>query len=94
MVEHVSVGSEDPESSVSRHILGVLDPLLGRFTARRALELAAGQCGATLDSLGAATIEGVCDGLRPMLRTLIGAGATAEVLAAIARPYRSEGGQR
>lgn len=81
---------DEPASAVSRHILDVLDPLLGRFTARRALELVTGQCGATPDGLDVEMLERVCEGLRPMLRTLVGAGATTEVLDAIARPYRSD----
>jgi hypothetical protein len=78
------------DDGVSRHVLGVLEPLLGRFTARKALELAADQCGGNVESLEPAAIACICERLHPMLRTLVGAATASEVLDAIASPYATE----
>jgi hypothetical protein len=78
------------EGQVSQHVLAVLEPLLGRFTARKALELAAEQCERTLEGLGAGDVACVCERLHPMLRTLLGAATASEVLAAIAAPFTRE----
>jgi hypothetical protein len=79
-----------PESAVARHVLEVLDPLVGRFTARKATELVAQQCGATLDSLRPQDVPDLCDRLRPMLRTLLGKATAESVLANIARPFGTQ----
>jgi hypothetical protein len=81
---------EHPPSLLSRHIVEVLDPLLGPFTARRAAELAAEHCGVTPAALGPDQLDAVCDRLRPMLRTLLGATVTDRVLHSIGRPFRRE----
>lgn len=82
------------DEQVSQHVLDVLEPLLGRFTARKAMELAAQQCGATPATLGAADIGCVCERLHPMLRTLVGAATATEVLAAIVRPFAAQEGSQ
>ena len=84
---------EQGGSELARHMMNVLDPFLGRFTARQAVMLAASQCGATLETLGPASLGAACDQLRPMLRTLLGAATAREVLEAIAAPDR-DGGPR
>jgi hypothetical protein len=78
------------DDSVSGRVLAVLEPLLGRFTARKALELAAEQCDSTLEALAPADIDCVCARLQPMLRTLVGAATASEVLEAIAAPFVEE----
>jgi hypothetical protein len=83
---------EQGASELARHMMSVLDPLLGRFTARQAVMLAASQCGVELETLGPESLERACEQLRPMLRTLLGAATAREVLEAIAAPYR--GGER
>jgi hypothetical protein len=70
-------------------MMRALDPLLGRFTARQAVMLAASQCGAEIETLGPESLERACEHLRPMLRTLLGAATAREVLDAIAAPYRA-----
>lgn len=79
-------------SEVARHVLEALEPLVGRFTARKAVELVAQQCGAGLDTLEAPHVPEICEHLRPMLRTLLGATTTDNVLATIVAPYRSTSG--
>jgi hypothetical protein len=83
---------EQAASELARHMMSVLDPFLGRFTARQAVALAASQCGATLETLAPDSLQAACAQLRPMLRTLLGAATAREVLDAIARPYRGGGG--
>ena len=81
---------EQGASELAQHMMNVLDPFLGRFTARQAVMLAASQCGASLETLALESLERACEQLRPMLRTLLGAATTREVLEAIARPYRGQ----
>jgi hypothetical protein len=82
------------DERVSQHVLEVLEPLLGRFTARKAVELATQQCGATVETLVPADVPCVCERLHPMLRTLVGAATATEVLEAIARPFETEASTR
>jgi hypothetical protein len=81
---------QGPPSLMSRHIVEVLEPLLGPHTARRAAELAAEHCGVTAATLAPEHFDAVCERLRPMLRTLLGATVTDRVLHSIARPFRRE----
>ena len=59
---------------VEAAVLEVLEPLLGRFTARRALSLA---CPKTMTD---PNIDAVLARLQPMLRTLLGAAAAEHAL--------------
>lgn len=59
---------------VEAAVLEVLEPLLGRFTARRALALA---CPPNMTE---PNIDAVLTRLRPMLRTLLGAAAAEHAL--------------
>jgi len=60
------------ESQLSRVVHEVLTPLLGRHTARKALELACQKSGTAVARLGDAELPVVIDNLMPMLRTLLG----------------------
>jgi hypothetical protein len=61
-----------PEAAVR-----LLEPLIGKMTARKAVELAC-RSGEDLTS--------VVEGLRPMLRTLLGSATAEHVLAQLAAP--------
>lgn len=84
--------SEGPatDSPTTRRVIAALEPLLGRFTARKAVELSATQCGTTLVDLDSRSIADLCERLRPVLRTLLGAPAAGEVLSKIAQRAKLE----
>lgn len=72
------------DSPMSREVIELLEPLLGRFTARKAVEIAAEQCGTTLEDFEAVSTACVCERLRPVLRTLLGAQKASSLLRSIA----------
>jgi hypothetical protein len=53
-------------------IYNVMAPLLGQFTAKNAIALACRKTGRDVDLLTPADGKDVSEGLRPMLRTLLG----------------------
>ncbi|MEZ4380656.1 MAG: hypothetical protein R3A79_04885 [Nannocystaceae bacterium] len=61
-------------------VIEFLEPTLGKLTARKALELVAKRIKKEPEQLRASDIDKVCDGLRPMLRTLLGAATTQQLL--------------
>ncbi|MBN2493122.1 MAG: hypothetical protein JXR96_00920 [Deltaproteobacteria bacterium] len=71
-------------NAVYELLYGVLSPLLGKLTGRKAIELACEQCGLLLARLKPGDYEALRERLRPMMRTLIGQGPTERVLDAIA----------
>lgn len=73
------------DSPLSREVIALLEPLLGRFTSRKAVQLAVEQCGTSLEALDAPSVECVCARLRPVLRTLLGAPTASRLLEQIAR---------
>ncbi|MBK8264267.1 MAG: hypothetical protein IPK80_23370 [Nannocystis sp.] len=64
----------------SKTVIEFLEPTLGKLTARKALELVATRNGVRPEQLRESDIDKVCDGLRPMLRTLLGAATTQQLL--------------
>ena len=64
----------------SKTVTDFLEPTLGKLTARKALELVATRHGMKPEDLRPADIDKVCDGLRPMLRTLLGAATAQQIL--------------
>ncbi|HRI07362.1 MAG TPA: hypothetical protein PKW35_06075 [Nannocystaceae bacterium] len=64
----------------SKTVIDFLEPTLGKLTARKAIELVATRNGVKPEDLSARDIDKVCDGLRPMLRTLLGAATTQQIL--------------
>jgi hypothetical protein len=76
---HVVVGSLSSPSgmTVATQVQELLTPTIGKFTARKAVELVAQKCALDPDQLDASHENTICETLRPMLRTLVG-GATAE----------------
>lgn len=73
------------DSPLTRGVIAVLEPLLGRFTSRKAVQLAVEQCGTSLEALDARSVECVCARLRPVLRTLLGAPTAGRLLEQITR---------
>lgn len=61
-------------------VIQFLEPTLGKLTARKAVELVAKRQGKKPEQLRRTDIEKVCAGLRPMLRTLLGAATTQQIL--------------
>ncbi|MCB9703400.1 MAG: hypothetical protein H6711_16025 [Myxococcales bacterium] len=61
-------------------VIEFLEPTLGKLTARKAIELVASRQGKKPEQLRPGDIDKVCDGLRPMLRTLLGAATTQQLL--------------
>lgn len=59
-------------STYAQRILAVLEPAVGRHTARRALDIALRRTGREVAGLSADDHEAVCEVLAPMLRTLVG----------------------
>jgi len=70
-------------------VIEFLEPTLGKLTSRKAIELVAKRQGMKPEQLRRADIETVCAGLRPMLRTLLGAATTQQILDDLRR--RAEG---
>ncbi|HOX43608.1 MAG TPA: hypothetical protein PK668_08420 [Myxococcota bacterium] len=66
-------------------IFDVLSPLLGKFTAQKAVEIACQRIKKTPAELTIADLPEVLAGLRPMLRTLLGEHLAARVLEDIER---------
>ena len=63
----------------------VLTPLLGLHTSRRAYAVACERAGRPTDTVTEADVESICEGLTPMLRTLLGAESAARVVRTIQR---------
>ena len=66
-------------------VFEVLSPLLGRFTALKAIEIACQRSNLKPDGVGVKDIAELLIGLRPMLRTLLGEHLAARVLEDIQR---------
>lgn len=84
------MGDGSTDSPMSSEVIELLEPLLGRFTARKAVELAVEQCGTTLATFGPDAVSCVRERLRPVLRTLLGAQTAATILAAITQRAEPE----
>jgi len=84
-------GGRVPPEHLSKTVTTVLEPLLGRFTASKALDLAAKRCGRPANELESTDLPLVIDTLRPMLRTLLGAPTTRRVLEEIERGSKGGG---
>lgn len=82
--------SSATDSPMTRVVVSVLEPLLGRFTARKAVELAAEQCETSVEALAPSDAQCLGERLRPVLRTLLGAPTAAEVLQTIAQQALAE----
>ncbi len=75
-----------PESSnLNQVIFEVLSPLLGKFTAQKAVEIACQRARKDPAELTPADLPEVIAGLRPMLRTLLGEHLAARILEDIQR---------
>jgi hypothetical protein len=66
-------------------VFEVLSPLLGRFTALKAIEIACQRAKLQPEAVGTKDIAELVLGLRPMLRTLLGEHLAARVIEDIQR---------
>ena len=66
---------------MAAQILGVLEPLLGRHTAKNALALVCKRLDRREDELSAADLDRIHETLGPILRTLVGREVAGRVLA-------------
>lgn len=81
-----SLGPSPDEADTARVadiVVGVLAPRIGKFTARKALDLVAARAGTEAEHLGVDHADAIHDALRPMLRTLLGGPTADRVLAEI-----------
>ena len=74
-----------PDPGLEACVVEVLTPLLGLHTSRRAFALACERAGRAAETATADDVEDVCEGLVPMLRTLLGAESAARVVRTILR---------
>lgn len=77
-----AVGSN---SMVEKTVVEVLTPLLGAHTSRRAYALACESAGKPHRDATVEDVDAICDGLTPMLRTLLGKEPAGRVVRAIRR---------
>ena len=69
-----------PMAEFNKTVIEFLEPTLGKLTARKAIELVASRQGKKPEELSPRDLDRVCDGLRPMLRTLLGAATAQQIL--------------
>ncbi len=86
--EHEGVTPGEP-TTVRRQVEARLAPLLGTKTAQTAVRLSAKTwLSRDADAVGIADLPRLCEGLRPMLTTFLGAEAAGSVVEAILREVR------
>jgi hypothetical protein len=71
------------DNRIFESVYEILKPLLGKLSARKAIELACQKSSKPIDSLVPGDVDDLCDGLRPMLRTLLGNQTASQVLTEI-----------
>lgn len=77
-------------SPMAQTAIELLTPRIGKFTARKAIEIAANASRVSVSELEAQHQEIVVETLRPMLRTLLGGPTTERLLSKLQETLTAE----